>query len=213
MRLDGTPPYRLCSARQAGLIGCRLCQRLQLDETGLPHCLRCGHRLQRRSRATLARCWGLLLLALLAYIPANLLPASTTETLLGRSSASILAGIAYFWGNGERALALLILTTSVIVPLFKIIGLALLFASVQRRSRSRLRQKTRLFQLIERWGKWSVLDVHAVVLMATFVQAGRIVSITPGPGIVLFLAAVVLTMLAAHLFDPRLLWERPDHHE
>ena len=212
MKSDTMLGYRICTARQAGLISCSLCHRLDREVMVLARCRRCGQRLEQRN-SKLSHCWLLLLLALLAYVPANVLPASVAETLLGSSSGSIIAGISYFWLNGDRALALLILAASVIMPLFKIISLGLLFASVQFGSRALLRQKTRLFQVIERWGRWSMLDVYAVVLMATFVQAGRIVSITPGPGIVLFLTSVALTMLAAHLFDPRLLWDRPENHE
>jgi paraquat-inducible protein A len=36
---------------------------------------------------------------------------------------------------------------------------------------------------------------------------GKLASVTAGPGAVAFAAVVVLTMLAAQSFDPRLIWD------
>jgi paraquat-inducible protein A len=44
------------------------------------------------------------------------------------------------------------------------------------------------------------------------VQFGKVASVYPGPGALAFAAVVILTMLAARSFDPRLMWdnERPN---
>jgi paraquat-inducible protein A len=39
------------------------------------------------------------------------------------------------------------------------------------------------------------------------VQLQPLMSVEVGPGLVFFAAVVVLTMLAAHSFDPRLIWD------
>jgi paraquat-inducible protein A len=40
------------------------------------------------------------------------------------------------------------------------------------------------------------------------VQLGNYMTVTPGPGAVAFAGVVILTMLAAMSFDPRLLWDQ-----
>jgi paraquat-inducible protein A len=43
--------------------------------------------------------------------------------------------------------------------------------------------------------------------VAALVQFGNLTSVEPGPGIASFAAVVVLTMIAADAFDPRLMWD------
>jgi paraquat-inducible protein A len=41
----------------------------------------------------------------------------------------------------------------------------------------------------------------------SLVQLQPLMSVTPGPGVFFFASVVVLTMLAAEGFDPRLIWD------
>jgi paraquat-inducible protein A len=38
-------------------------------------------------------------------------------------------------------------------------------------------------------------------------------SVAPGPGVVFFMAVVVLTMVAAQTFDPRLIWDAGNNRQ
>ena len=58
-----------------------------------------------------------------------------------------------------------------------------------------------------------MVDVFVVSILVAVVQLGSLMSIEPGPAAVAFAGVVILTMLAAMSFDPRLLWDaagRPD---
>ena len=46
-----------------------------------------------------------------------------------------------------------------------------------------------------------------VSVLVALVQLGSIAGITPNVGIVAFASVVVLTMIAALVFDPRLMWD------
>ena len=104
-------------------------------------------------------------------------------------------------------LSLIVLIASVIVPLLKMMILTLLLLTVRLRSTWRLREQTRLYAVVELIGRWSMLDVFVVALLASLVRAGSLATITPGAGALAFAAVVVLTMLASLSFDPRLLWD------
>jgi paraquat-inducible protein A len=54
-----------------------------------------------------------------------------------------------------------------------------------------------------------MLDVFVVTMLAGLVQVESLADVTPGPGAMAFGAVVVLTMLATHSFDPRLLYDDP----
>ena len=68
-----------------------------------------------------------------------------------------------------------------------------------------------MFRFVELIGYWSMLDVLVVALVAALVKFQTLGDIEPRPGILFFGMVVVLTMLSAMSFDPRLIWDNaPD---
>ena len=58
-----------------------------------------------------------------------------------------------------------------------------------------------------------MLDVNVVRILVVLVQLKLRAMLQPGPAAAAFGAVVVLTMFAAMVFDPRLLWEcKEDRH-
>ena len=82
--------------------------------------------------------------------------------------------------------------------------------SVRLRWRHDPRSRTRLYRLIEAVGRWSMLDVFVVGLLAALVQLGPAAEVQAGPGVVAFGAVVWLTLWATRSFDPRLIWDDVD---
>jgi paraquat-inducible protein A len=68
-------------------------------------------------------------------------------------------------------------------------------------------QALRAYVLIELIGKWSMIDVFVVVILVSLVQLGLLMSITIGLGAIFFAIMVITSMIAAKLFDPRLIWD------
>jgi paraquat-inducible protein A len=61
--------------------------------------------------------------------------------------------------------------------------------------------------MVEFIGRWSMLDVFVDTFTVALVQLQPLMSVAPGPGVLFFAAVVVLTMIAAESFDPRLIWD------
>jgi hypothetical protein len=53
----------------------------------------------------------------------------------------------------------------------------------------------------------ALVDIFMASVLIAPVQFGSVVTIAPGPGGVAFAGAVILTILAAESFDPRLMWD------
>jgi paraquat-inducible protein A len=53
-----------------------------------------------------------------------------------------------------------------------------------------------------------MIDVFMESILVALVQFGAVVTVIPGPGAIAFASVVILTMLAARTFDPRLIWDR-----
>jgi paraquat-inducible protein A len=196
------------TAKTRGLVSCHECAHV----AALPAetCPRCGAHLHQRKRASIERTWALLIAAILLYPAANLLPVMITSSLVGSQADTIMSGVIYLWKEGSPMLALVVLVASIVVPLLKIGILLLLLVTAQRASLWRPAQRARLYRMVEAIGRWSMLDVFVVALLAALVHIKSLATITAGPGTAAFGAVVVLTMLASHSFDPRLIWDPQD---
>jgi paraquat-inducible protein A len=197
------------TAARAGLVLCEtcglLCRPAHVEEPG--RCPRCDEGLTFRRHHAIQRTWALVLAAAICYLPANILPVLTTTTLGSAEDDTIIDGVVLLYTTGSWDLALIVLIASVMIPLAKLIALAYLLITVQRGSIRNNRERARLYRLVEFVGRWSMLDVFVDTFTVALVQLQPLMSVMPGPGVLFFAAVVVLTMLAAQSFDPRLIWD------
>lgn len=200
---------RPLTGRRARLLSCRSCHLLSpLTELSQP-CPRCGTPLSSRKANSLTRCWAFVLASFILYLPANLLPVTITTTF-GHAphSDTIMSGVLYFIRTGSWPIALVIFVASVFVPLLKLFLLTFLLVSLQLGWRWRPLERTRLYRLTEVVGRWSMVDVYVVTILVALVKLGSWATIEAGVGAIYFSALVILTMLAAESFDPRLIWDQ-----
>ncbi|MGU7772933.1 paraquat-inducible protein A [Burkholderia sp. MR1-5-21] len=198
------------TAARAGMASCHACGHVQ--KRAQPHaaterCARCGAALHLRFPNSVARTWAFLIAAMILYIPANLLPMMRTASIVGSQEDTIMSGVVYFWVSGDWPLAVVVFVASILVPMLKLCVLLILVISAQRRSTWRPMQRTKLFRIVERIGRWSMLDIFVVTLTVALVHFRSLATITAGPGALAFGSVVVLTMLASLQFDPRLIWD------
>ncbi|MFO1407827.1 MAG: paraquat-inducible protein A [Steroidobacteraceae bacterium] len=200
---------RPLTARRAGLVTCETCDLLvrPIGPRHAGHCPRCGAGLESRRPESIERTWALVIAAAICYVPANLLPVLETTTLGTTEPDTIMGGVVLLWQTGSWPLALIVLIASVMVPLGKLVALGWLLVSVQGGWREGQSDRTRLYRMVEFIGRWSMLDVFVDTFTVALVQLDPLMSIMPGPGVLFFAAVVVLTMIAAETFDPRLLWD------
>lgn len=170
-------------------------------------CPRCAHRVHLRHPVARQRAWALLIAATIAYIPANVLPVMRIRTAVSDSAHTILGGVLELWQLGSADLAIIVFVASIVVPLTKLIAMALLLLQRDWRGAAVQRQRTRLYELVEFIGQWSMLDVFVVVLMGAMGDFPGLTQILAGPAAFSFGLVVILTMLAAMSYDPRLGWD------
>lgn len=210
---------RVPRAHELGIIACHDCGLLcdapphaahahgHADATAATPCPRCGAGLHRRRPDSIARSWAFLAAALILYIPANLYPVMHTSLLGNGAESTILNGVIEFWKSGSYGVALVIFIASVAVPCTKFLVLGTLLVMAQRRSARAVRERAKLYRMIEFVGYWSMLDVMVVGVTSAAIKFGAIGDAEPRIGILFFGLVVILTMLAAMNFDPRLNWD------
>lgn len=200
------------NASSLGYTTCHVCTLLvaKSPEGNQVHCPRCGSAVHgMRAAASISTTWALLLSASMLLLPANLYPVMTVTRFGMGEPNTILSGVAHLIADGAWPLGLLVLFASFVVPIGKIVVLAFLLLTTQRRSTWRQRDRSLLYRITEVVGAWSMVDIFLVGILVALVRMDGLAMVYPGIGASFFGASVVLTMMAAQSFDPRMIWNPP----
>jgi len=193
---------------EAGLMVCHECHKVVASDKGTSVlCPRCGSTVHPRKPNSLMRSWALVITSLILLFPANLLPIMKVEHLGAAEYSTIMDGIIYFFKEGSYGIGIIILVASVLVPLFKILGIMMILISIHFRIESWLEHKTLMFRFIKFIGRWSMLDIFVIALLTALVDFGFLSTIAAAPAAPFFCGVVIATMLAAEVFDTRLIWD------
>lgn len=170
---------------------------------GRPHCTRCDEPIpgEPHPRSS-SRAAALAATALVIYPLAVTLPFLTISRFGHDHAASVWGGAVAMLAEGEWVVGLTVFLFSVVTPVFKLAAMfALGFGAVRNRA------GRGLYTLVEIIGKWGMLDVLLVAVLVAALKLGDLVSVTPGVGVVPFLAVVVLSLCSSAAFDPRAVWQ------
>jgi len=170
-------------------------------------CPRCHSKVRKRIPDSYQRTLALLIGATILYLPANLLPIMTTVQLGEKRTDTILSGVIHLYESGNFVIATIVFVASIVVPIAKIVTLGYLLWAINKKEQGNPKHQTLVYRITEFVGRWSMIDVFVVTLLVALVQFGVLANVEPNGAIVCFAGVVVLTMLAAETFDPRLLWD------
>jgi paraquat-inducible protein A len=196
------------TALNSGLVACKTCTRVW--PLGKKVCDRCGETLKSRDPHSLQRVWAWWLVGLMAYVPANTYPMLLTRQLTTTRESTIIGGAIELMRHGAPGIAIIILFASVVIPVGKFVAIAMLALAARNGSRVREGVRMRIYEVVEYVGRWSMIDVFVVAILAALVQLRTLASVQPGPASLFFAASVILTMLSARSFDSRLIWDMHD---
>jgi len=200
MSIDGA------TAADRELASCHVC--FELAPATQRFCPRCGAALHLRMTNSLQRTLALLITASILYIPANIYPIMLTEIVGGTTVSTIMGGVVVLVQLGSIPVAAVIFIASVVVPLSKLMAMYYLVWSVARGSHAGHRQRTKLYIVAEFIGKWSMVDVFVVAILVALVHLKGLLVFYPGIAAYSFAGVVLVTMVAAECFDPRLIWDQ-----
>lgn len=196
------------SGLKQGLRSCTCCTAiLPADMRECPRCQGRGH---ARRKNSLQWTLALLLISIMLYFPANILPIMVTDFLGSKFASTILAGVILLWSEGSYPVAMVIFIASIMVPTLKMIAIGwLCWDARQPKKRDRERMHF-IYEVVEFVGRWSMIDVFVIAVLSALVRIGGVMNIHPDIGALMFALVVILTMLSAATFDPRLSWDNRD---
>jgi paraquat-inducible protein A len=193
------------------VIACRTCGLPQSMEELRPgtaaECFRCGSTLRERKVDSLGRTAAFSLAALIFYVPANLYPILRMEFYGAYSESTVWDGCVKLFQDGQWVVAVIVFLASILIPLFKLLGLFFLVVTTHFASARRRQERTRIYRIIEVIGPWAMLDVFLLAILVALVKLEQLATVLPGTGLLAFTAVVVFTILASASFEPNLIWE------
>jgi len=197
------------------VIACQCCEAhigISLLEVN-NQCPRCGTHIHMHLPHSIQKTAALLIAAALLYIPSNLLPIMTTTNLGRESTDTLFSGVMHLIQSGDLPIAMVVFFASIVVPIAKLIIMSYLLWNVSIKFSGDPKQMARLYRITEFVGRWSMIDVFVVTTLVALVQFGLLANIEPGGALLCFAGVVVLTMLAAETFDPKLIWHAYEKSE
>ena len=199
-------PDRECPPDQP-TVACFHCEQVHAAECEGQPCSRCAYTLRQRKLFSIPRTVALTFAAMLLYIPANAYPIATLPINYHPLKYTVLQGVIDLVDAGLLGLAALVFTASFAIPILKLVGLGWCVQSVLRRSNTRLVAKTRVYRVVEEVGRWSMVDPFVIGCFVPVMHYNSLIYGRAEPAAVPFTAVVVLTIVSAKTFDPRLMWD------
>jgi paraquat-inducible protein A len=175
-------------------------------------CPRCDKKLEARKKNSVGRAAALTLAAVLVYVPANVFPIATIPINLHPTAYNILGGVIDLAGAHLYGLAGVVLVASFVIPILKLTAMAWFIYAVRSHARKAPVLKTRLFLFVDEIGRWSMVDPFTIAAFVPVVRFNALLTARAEAAAPFFTAVVILTILAAKVFDPRLMWDVSEVH-
>ena len=167
-------------------------------------CPRCGAELARRRGNTLEKAVALAIAALILMLLANIFPILGLD-IQGRETETTLFGAAWrLWEERMPLLGLLLLATTVIVPLIELAALLWLVVPLWRGRRPA--GFARIFRILRLAQPWAMVEVFMLGVLVALVKLSHMAEVLPGVGIFCFGGLMLILTWLGALLDGHLLW-------
>ena len=172
---------------------------------GTVRCPRCGAVLYRVSRDALERSLALTCAALLLLLIGNLFPLVGLNIQGHHVETTVLGAARQLWRDDMPLISLVLLATTVLMPLIEL-G-ALVWLLLPLRSGRRPPGFIALFRALQLAHPWAMVEVFILGVLVSLVKLSHLADVLPGPAIWCFGALMLVLTALSSLFDSRALWQ------
>jgi paraquat-inducible protein A len=192
------------------LVACHDCDLLYslvpLSDGASAKCLRCGAALYREKSNSLDRTLAFTITGLVLFVFANAYPLMTFK-LEGRSQANrLISGVFDLFAQGMWELASLVFLTSILAPLFYLLGL--LYVLLPLRLDRQPWMLAWVFRVVQKLRSWAMLEVYTLGILVAFVKLADFGTVEPGIALYSFFLLIFALYAADLSLDPRAVWSR-----
>jgi len=189
------------------LISCKNCKTVYQTNKSNFQCKVCDNLVTKRVNNSFEISLALAISALFIAIPALTEPIMLLTKLGKDNHKTIFQGVQYFWFHHDYFISMVIFFSSILIPIFKIVGLLIIYTSLKIHIKMNNKIKLWIFHFIKFIGKYSMIDIYVTSVLASIAILGEIFSIKGDIAITSFAFMVIFTSLSAHYFDTRIIWD------
>ena len=194
----------------SSLIACHDCDLIQrlphLSEPGTVQCVRCGAVLHQKKRNSIERTLSLTLAGLVLFGIANSFPFLAFKLEAQVRQTTLLTGIEELYAQGMPELSLIVLLTTVLVPLGQM--LCMLYILLPLKFNFIPRGLPRVFRFVRHLAPWSMMEVFMLGILVSVVKLAKMAKIVPGVALFSFLALIFVMAAMTASLDSHLIWEK-----
>ncbi len=196
--------------KTTSLVACHECDLLHkiqpLPEGGLAKCSRCGAILYRHKHNSLDRTLALTITGLILFVLVNVYPILSFKLGGDVQPATLITGVRALYDQDMWGLALLVLLTSIIMPLVGLLGM--LYVLLPLKFNCMPWKLPLVFRIVRSLQPWGMLEVFMLGILVSITKLAGMATVIPG--LALYSLALLIFVLAAvaAYFDPGIVWER-----
>lgn len=206
--ITGLPKARKMTVHT--LMACHECDLLHhihhLPKGGVAKCRRCGAELHRSKQDTINRTLALTIAGLVLFIVANTFPFLAFDMQGLRTETTLGTGIHLLYAQGMWGLALLVLITSILVPMIQLCGF--LYILVPLKLNRVPPYLATVFRYLAHLQPWGMMEVFMLGILVSVVKLAHMANIIPGLAIWSFGLLIFVLAAASAALDPHVVWER-----
>lgn len=192
------------------IIACHECDMLHrikpLPAGGIAQCMRCGAVLYRRKKNSLDRTLALTIAGLIFFVVANTYPFLGMKSGGLEKETTLITGMLELSAQGMEGLALLVFFTSVLAPLFYLVGV--LYVLIPLKVNRLPWNLPVVFRLVQGLQPWGMMEIFMLGILVSIVKLAKMATIVPGIALYAFLVLIFVMAASAASLDPHLIWER-----
>lgn len=190
------------------MIACHECDLLltrpQVPPGHAAHCPRCGSTLISARVNSIERTLALAIAGLILFVPANVYPLLSLETLGLRQSETIFTSAMSLYSDDLWFVAGLVLLFAILVPLVKLV--LLLYVSASLHGGGLWRGTALALRSYQHLDEWGMLEVYLLGIMVSVVKLSDVATIQPGLGLYSLAGLILVTLLSSTMMDRDLFW-------
>ena len=181
-----------------------------VKEGYVSECPRCRYTIEHPVRLSIKHNFVCVLIGLIFYFPAMLLPIMKFTMLGVTETLSILNCLQTLFDNGHLVIASLILFTLIVVPLVKMVLIIFITTRIYHKARSHYLALS--FKWYTRISSWGMLDIFMLSILVSAIKLRSDAELEPGLGLYAFVVLLISSALQTQLLNKKLIWILIERH-
>ncbi|MCP4672259.1 MAG: paraquat-inducible protein A [Desulfobacula sp.] len=178
----------------------------EMPDKTIARCFRCNAKLFCNSPDSIDKTLALAFSALILFAIANIYPFLAMRLKGFVQETNLITGIETLYHQGMPWIALVVLITTLIIPLFQIAGL--IYICLPMRFGYLPWKTAQVFRLICNMQPWGMMEIYMLGILISMVKLAKMATIIPGFASIAFMMLICVLAATFSGLNPEDIWKR-----